>query len=157
HTIGLVQSLFAMSGESDTRALEAALEVADSMMTYRSRYLASVNLAPVLDLLLTDETNPRSLVFQLEAISEHVEHLPRDESQPLRGPDQRIALSMLHSARMLDLEALQEYRATAKPSALERALGRLSTQLPKLSNLIGHRYLIHADVPQQMSESRRST
>ena len=29
HTIGLVQSLFAVSGESDARALEAVLEVAD--------------------------------------------------------------------------------------------------------------------------------
>ncbi len=157
HTIGLVQSLFATESENDTRALEASLEVADSIMTYRSRYLAGVNLAPVLDLLLTDETNPRSLVFQLEAISDHVEHLPRGETQPLRGADQRISLSMLHSARMLDLDALQEHRVSAKETALERALGRLSTQLPKLSNLIGHRYLIHADVPQQMSESRHST
>ncbi|MBI2479184.1 MAG: alpha-E domain-containing protein [Planctomycetia bacterium] len=157
HTIGLVQSLFAVSGASDARALEAALEVADSIMTYRSRYLAGVNLAPVLDLLLTDETNPRSLLFQLEAISEHVEYLPRDGTQPLRGADQRIALSMLHSARMIDLDALQEYRATAKETALERTLGRLSMQLPKLSNLIGHRYLIHADIPRQLSESRHGT
>ncbi|MCA9120863.1 MAG: circularly permuted type 2 ATP-grasp protein [Planctomycetales bacterium] len=157
HTIALVQSLFAVSSETDTRALEAALEVADSTMTYRSRYLAGINIAPVLDLLLTDETNPRSLVYQLEAISDHVENLPRDSSQPLRGPDQRIALSMLHSARMLDLEAFQEYRESAKSSALERALARIGNQLPKLSDMIGHRYLIHADVPQQMSESRRST
>jgi hypothetical protein len=57
---------------------------------------------------------------------------------------------------MLDLDALQEYRASSKETALERALGRLTTQLPKLSNLIGHRYLIHADVPQQMSEARHS-
>ncbi|MEO8494496.1 MAG: circularly permuted type 2 ATP-grasp protein [Planctomycetota bacterium] len=77
HTISLVQSLFAVSNENDTRALEAVLEVADSIMTYRGRYLAGVNLAPVIDLLLTDETNPRSLVFQLEAIADHVENLPR--------------------------------------------------------------------------------
>ena len=154
HTLAIVQSLFAVSNENDARALEAVLEVADSIMTYRGRYLAGVNLAPVLDLLLTDETNPRSLVFQLEAIADHVEHLPRDDSQPLRGADQRIALSMLHSARMLDLDSLQEHRASAKSTPLERALTRISTQLPKLSNLIGHRYLIHADLPRQMSEAR---
>ncbi|MEX0818113.1 MAG: circularly permuted type 2 ATP-grasp protein [Pirellulaceae bacterium] len=157
HTIALVQSLFAVSSETDTRALDAVLEVADSIMTYRSRYLSGVSPAPVLDLLLTDETNPRSLVFQLEAIAAHVENLPRDQAQPLRGADQRIALSMLHSARMLDLDALQEHHTVAKPTSLERALARLSTQLPKLSNLIGHRYLIHADIPRQMSESRAST
>ncbi len=157
HTIALVQSLFATSCETDARALEAVLEVVDSIMTYRSRYLAGVNLAPVLDLLLTDETNPRSLVYQLDAVSDHVEHLPRDAAQPLRGSDQRIALSMLHSARMLDLDAFQEGRSASKAESLKRALARLSGQLPKLSDLIGHRYLIHADVPQQMSESRRST
>lgn len=156
HTIALVQSLFAVAADSDARALEAILEVADSTMTYRSRYLAGVNLAPVLDLLLTDETNPRSLVFQLEAVSDHVENLPRDPTQAVRGADQRIALSMVHSARMLDIESLQETRDGTKPSSLERALARLSGQLPKLSDLIGHRYLIHADVPQQMSEGRRT-
>ena len=45
--------------------LEALLEVADSVMTYRSRYCSRFQLAPVLDLLLTDETNPRSVAFQL--------------------------------------------------------------------------------------------
>ena len=68
------------------------LEVADSIMTYRSRYLAAVNRAAALDLLLTDETNPRSLAYQLVAIADHVAHLPRDESKPLGTPEERIAI-----------------------------------------------------------------
>ncbi len=51
--------------------LEALLEVCDSGITYRRRYLATLQVAPVLDLLLTDDGNPRSLLFQLEALSEH--------------------------------------------------------------------------------------
>ncbi len=157
HTIGLVQSLLAVSAEEDVRALEAILEVADSVMTYRGRYMAAVDLAPVMDLLLTDETNPRSVLYQLTAITDHVEHLPRDHGQPLRGADQRLTLSMLHSARMLDMESLQGRRGSATSTKLERALARLAGQLPKLSELITHRYLIHADTPKQMSESRPST
>ena len=61
--------------------LEALLEVADSIMTYRSRYLARVQLAPVLDLLLTDESNPRSVAFQLACCAAHVEQLPRDPDE----------------------------------------------------------------------------
>ena len=37
-----------------------ALEIADSAITYRSRYLASLQPHAVLDLLLTDDSNPRS-------------------------------------------------------------------------------------------------
>ena len=59
------------SADRPAALLEALLEVADSGITYRRRYLATLQVAPVLDLLLTDDGNPRSLVFQLEALSEH--------------------------------------------------------------------------------------
>ena len=45
--------------------LRLALELCDSTITYRSRYLAVVQPAPVLDLVLADEGNPRGLAFQL--------------------------------------------------------------------------------------------
>ena len=57
--------------------LEAVLEIADSTMTYRYRYLTSLQLAPVLDLMLADESNPRAVGFQLAALAEHVEAIAR--------------------------------------------------------------------------------
>src|SRR5690606_33043080 len=57
--------------------MEGLLEVADSLLTYRARYLSSLQVGPVVDLVLTDETNPRSLVFQVNALRDHVEQLPR--------------------------------------------------------------------------------
>ncbi len=56
--------------------MEALLEVADSLLTYRARYLSSLQAAPVVDLLLTDSTNPRSVAFQLELAKEHLRRLP---------------------------------------------------------------------------------
>ena len=53
------------------------LDVADSGMTYRRRYLASLQVVPVIDLLLTDDSNPRSVIFQLESLAEHLPQLPR--------------------------------------------------------------------------------
>ena len=52
-------TLIAPRGEL-TPLLEALLEIADSSLTYRYRYLASLQLAPVLDLLLHDFSNPRA-------------------------------------------------------------------------------------------------
>lgn len=46
-------------------SLEWLLEIGDSIATYRSRYVTSARWPLVLDLLLTDETNPRSVAFQL--------------------------------------------------------------------------------------------
>src|SRR5262249_45252372 len=51
--------------------LEMLLEVCDSSMTYRSRYFTVVQPAAVLDLLMNDGANPRSLAFQIGGLSEH--------------------------------------------------------------------------------------
>lgn len=48
--------------------LDWLLELSDSIVTYRARYRAQPEWLPVLDLLLLDETNPRSVLFQLSGI-----------------------------------------------------------------------------------------
>lgn len=152
HTIELVRSLALAPRANEAPALEALLETGDSVMTYRSRYMTQLQTAPVIDLMLTDETNPRSLAYQLVALAEHVDNLPRDRTQPLRSPEQRIALASLHAVRSLTLEDLQE---TARPNQrpkIDRVLEILAERLPRLSDVICHRYLIHAGAPRQMLE-----
>lgn len=46
-------------------ALRLCLELRDSVITYRNRYLAVLQPGPALDLMLADEGNPRGLAFQL--------------------------------------------------------------------------------------------
>ena len=67
------------------------LEIADSSLTYRSRYLTSMQADLVLDLLLLDEANPRSAAFQLARLREHVDQLPESVSLDLsRPPEWRL-------------------------------------------------------------------
>ncbi len=154
--IALVQNGI-FHGPVEAAVLEAVLEVADSIMTYRSRYLATMQLAPVLDLLLTDESNPRSLVYQLRAVVDHVEQLPRDGGQSLRSAEQRTAMSALHSLHMIDLESLEERPGGNDRTRIDRLLSRLSDQLPRLSETISNRYLIHASVPKPLADVRAET
>jgi uncharacterized alpha-E superfamily protein len=70
-------------------ALEALLEVSDSIMTYRARYRAAFQLAPVLDLLIVDESNPKSLAFQISQLSAHVDHLPRQSDRRFASREER--------------------------------------------------------------------
>ncbi|HWH82549.1 MAG TPA: alpha-E domain-containing protein, partial [Burkholderiaceae bacterium] len=51
------------------------LELTDSTGTYRSRYLVAPEWLPVLDLLLRDDTNPRSVAFQVKGLSEYIAKL----------------------------------------------------------------------------------
>jgi uncharacterized circularly permuted ATP-grasp superfamily protein/uncharacterized alpha-E superfamily protein len=48
--------------------LDWLLDLSDSSITYRVRYRAQPEWLPVLDLLLCDETNPRSILFQINGI-----------------------------------------------------------------------------------------
>lgn len=56
--------------------LDLLLELNDCQITYRSRYPFGAAFAPVLDLVLLDESNPRSLAFQLLQLKEHTQALP---------------------------------------------------------------------------------
>jgi uncharacterized circularly permuted ATP-grasp superfamily protein/uncharacterized alpha-E superfamily protein len=56
-------------------AMRLALELCDSTITYRTRYLGQLQPAPVLDLVILDDSNPRALAFQLRAIDVHLDYL----------------------------------------------------------------------------------
>jgi hypothetical protein len=51
--------------------LDWLLDLADSSVTYRSRYLAAPEWLPVLDMLVRDVANPRSLAFQAKGLAEY--------------------------------------------------------------------------------------
>ncbi|WP_454915888.1 circularly permuted type 2 ATP-grasp protein [Xanthobacter sediminis] len=64
-------------------SLDALLQVADSQITYRSRYVMIEARGPVLDLVLLDPDNPRSVAFQVERMADHLRVLPgRDHDAP---------------------------------------------------------------------------
>jgi uncharacterized alpha-E superfamily protein len=126
------------------------LEIADSSMTYRYRYLTTLQLAPMLDLLLADETNPRSVGFQLAALAEHVRQLPGSEGDPLRNQEQRIMLAAQASLRLVDVEGLCEPDARHVRRRLDRFLEQLATQLYQLSDSITHTYLTHTGPSRQL-------
>lgn len=77
HLAWLVRQTVGQTDARETEHIRIVLEIADSAMTYRSRYLNAFQLVPFVDLLLLDEHNPRSCAFQLVAIEDHLRELPR--------------------------------------------------------------------------------
>lgn len=134
--------------------LEALLEVADSSMTYRNRYLNILQARAVLDLLLSDETNPRSLAFQLAALATHVEHLPREASDALLSPEQRTVMTALAGVRLAEIDALVEADREQQRRHLDRVLTKTALLLRNLSDGLTHKYLVHAVASRQLAELR---
>lgn len=70
-------ALMAACREGQAAGLDWLLEFADSSITYRSRYLGTPEWLPVLDLLISDDTNPRAIAFQLSGLSDAVARIDR--------------------------------------------------------------------------------
>jgi uncharacterized alpha-E superfamily protein len=133
--------------EQDWSLLECLLEVGDSSMTYRTRYYTTLRPLAVLDVLMADETNPRSLDFQLAHLVELYQKLPRHLAEDLQA--MRDALALLRS---FDLRKLS-YPLPGAPllandsdglARLARFLRGLEQVLPSWSNNLSGRYFSHA-------------
>ncbi len=143
HSMRLLDCALSQTSANESVMLEAVLEIADSLMTYRRRYLSSLQVAPVLDLLLADESNPRSLAFQLVSLMDDVASLPRDATLPGRTPEDRIMLSSLTMLRLSDIEALTAANGEGRRTELHELLAHLEQSLWSLSDAITQHYLIH--------------
>ena len=71
----ICSALLAASDPGRLASLDWLLEFCDSTITYRSRYLGSPEWLPVLDLLLRDETNPRSVAYQMRGLCDVLERI----------------------------------------------------------------------------------
>lgn len=80
HVLTSALNPFAQSPIDWDAAMRLALELCDSTITYRTRYLGQLQPAPVLDLVVLDDSNPRALMFQLHAMAGHLNHLARASS-----------------------------------------------------------------------------
>ena len=133
--------------------LEAVLEAADSGMTYRRRYLTMLQVAPVVDLLLADDTNPRSVLYQIHEVSRHIQALPFAGS--LRTPEQRIALSLRTQLELADVEELCTRDERGARGRLDQLLIDLATRIPALSDQLLARYFTHASVSRHLRQDEQ--
>jgi uncharacterized circularly permuted ATP-grasp superfamily protein/uncharacterized alpha-E superfamily protein len=153
NVLHLLKSILVKGAPIDRAVLKALLEVIDCRMTYRSRYLDNLQQNAVLDLCLTDETCPRSIVTQLVALVEHVDELPSDTSTPLRTSEKRAVMSAVHSIRMLPAEVL----SSKSPEPLLKVLNEVDDKLRALSELLTRKYLLHSGQPRQITSEMTMT
>ncbi|WP_439576721.1 circularly permuted type 2 ATP-grasp protein [Elioraea sp.] len=126
--------------------LRLALELCDSVITYRSRYLTVLQSSPVLDLVLADPSNPRAIAYQLY-------HVERRLAEVGGAPEGDLA--MVAGRLRAEVEAMVERVASAEEPALEAIilptnLREFAAAIAALSDAIARRYFSHVPATQSL-------
>ncbi|MDP3878577.1 MAG: circularly permuted type 2 ATP-grasp protein [Methylobacter sp.] len=135
--------------------LEAVLVSTDSLSIYRRRYRSFIQLPMVLELLLQDETHPRSLVYQLQQLSNHIGALPRERSNGRLSEEERLILRAYTDLRLLKVsELIQADDEDSVYKELENILSMLTTLLWQLYEVLAQAYFSHSQMPQLMTPTQ---
>jgi uncharacterized circularly permuted ATP-grasp superfamily protein/uncharacterized alpha-E superfamily protein len=126
--------------------MEALLEIADSLLTYRARYLSSLQVAPVVDLLLTDDTNPRSVAFQVAALMDHLKRLP-DRSAVVRTSAERRLIALQSQLLTADIEQV----CAGDGSGLRELLDESIEKIWQFSDEVGRTWFAHMSASRALS------
>jgi uncharacterized circularly permuted ATP-grasp superfamily protein/uncharacterized alpha-E superfamily protein len=129
--------------DAPVEALDALLELGDSQITYRLRYVMVAAHAPVVDLLVLDLNNPRSVAFQVERIDTHLARLPEHRPDGHLSPAKRASVILLAELRSAEAGDINQ----ARLHAIEQALMHVSDE-------IGMRYFTHRERPDTSWEAQ---
>ena len=81
HLAAVVSHVLRLDETSRVESLAWLLEAANSIVTFRARYRRAPELLPVLHLVVLDETNPHSVLFQLNELAQMLQRV-RGELEP---------------------------------------------------------------------------
>jgi uncharacterized alpha-E superfamily protein len=130
-----------------------ALELCDSTITYRTRYLGQLQPAPVLDLVMLDDSNPRSLVFQLRAIDGHLDYLARVSGVPVPPLPESLDHDLNAAVRQFAGDE-QVWRHEGLALAMLRDIAAdTDHKLDQLSEAITRAYFSHVPAAQAVGSS----
>ena len=126
--------------EHESECVEVLLEIAESSITYHSRYLSSLQTDLMLDLLLADDTNPRALAFQVDRLIEQAAALPGTEAATLthmaKALRERIGRTAM--TRLLARDSDGDF------GNLEVFLTEAASELTEISSVLTRSYLTHS-------------
>jgi uncharacterized circularly permuted ATP-grasp superfamily protein/uncharacterized alpha-E superfamily protein len=116
--------------EAPGGSFDVAVEVGDSVIAHRRRYLIQTNRNTVIDLLVLDPRNPRSIRFQVQALQRLVAELPETE---VMGSLSALARAVLKVDTALAI--------AYPPDIDDAALADCAADLAHISELLTKRYL----------------
>ncbi len=121
----------------------AVLAAAESAVTHRMRYRGYVRLAGVLELLLIDADNPRSLAFGITELREHLAAMPGSTGSTR---PERLLDDLADELDRAEIAALTAISGERRPN-LERFLDGYVAQLTRFADAVGELHFAPGPVP----------
>jgi uncharacterized alpha-E superfamily protein len=111
--------------------LTVLLDLLDSQISYRTRYLTGPSLPPVRDLVALEPHNPRAIAYQASRLADHIAALPVLRGDGMPEEPRRLA------------DALVARLAPLSGDVLTMAdINDVESRLLRLSDAIGQRYFL---------------
>jgi uncharacterized circularly permuted ATP-grasp superfamily protein/uncharacterized alpha-E superfamily protein len=152
-TISLLRSLLGTASDPDAQdgLLESALLSVEMLITYRRRFRGELDVGNALLTLLLDQGNPRSLLYQLAKLREHVDELPVREMHTGLSEECRSVIEAYSLLQLSRVEDLAEVDAeSAQRLRLDQLLARVQHLLSLTADQVSQRYFDHTKGPQQL-------
>jgi uncharacterized alpha-E superfamily protein len=128
---------------TDSLLLESVLIAAESIITYRRRYRSHAQLGTLLDLLVIDADNPRSLAYQLDQLAVAVRLMPRLDHGPRLSEPERLVLEASTALRLADTALLAEPHEDGTRPELDGFLARVLELLYRTADAIDRERFVH--------------
>ena len=130
---------------------ETVLKSNENLVNYRYKYRAHLQLPLLLDLMLLDSNNPKSLIYQMERLKAYMNHLPKIHTHNFLSEHQRLALEALTTLQLSDKDHLSQLDPESNSYAhLEDFLNKISGILYNISDTVSKTYFKHAQEQQQL-------
>jgi uncharacterized alpha-E superfamily protein len=126
--------------EAQQLVVESVLIAAESIITHRRRYPARGGVDTVLELLITDRGNPRSVAFQLDRLEDDLRHTPAAEHT--MGQARKLCHALGDRLQSVDCSGLVEIAGEQRPSLL-MFLDEVGEDLRQLYVLIATAHFVH--------------
>jgi len=168
----LIESWVVPDYSRQASLMELLLDIMDSSMTYRYRYLSSIEPGPLVDLLIVDQSNPRAAAFQFAQLDEHVKSLaildPKGlgiQRQQIQNCRATLRLADVDAIVMIDQQSSKSLslspeivsgRLTSSGASrpeLRRLITELTGVLGKLADYLGERFFTHTAAARRLGDS----
>jgi uncharacterized alpha-E superfamily protein len=120
--------------------LNVLLQVADSSITYRTRYLSVLRTDLVLELLLVDESNPRSVAYQLDVLVHQFDCFG-DRDDPEHRRLQALGSKAIGELCVALTEELAQRNSEGRFGSLDSLLQQLKTNLFTFAEALTVQYM----------------
>jgi len=139
-TAELLRSSLGSAATEVEPCLQVLLQIADSSITYRTRYPAVLRTDLVLQLLLVDESNPRSVGFQMATLLHQINRLQEQDDSNQDSMERSLAAKVLNAVRSSKVTDLARRDGQGNFAALEMLVEELKSTLWELSDALTARY-----------------